>query len=154
MLTLIIQTMRHELRKTKKPSPSPLWPFDSWVILQQTIIDLEKIAQEPCPKELSLKAEKRGAEREGLLGCSDMNPKERIDQMGQGGIVTMSCGSGIGIGGNAAAMGSGSGVGGFGGGGTQPSGQTSGGGGAGLSGQGSGIGGGNESLRGSGGIIG
>lgn len=58
-----------------------------------------------------------------------MNPKERIDQMGQGGIVTMSDGSGTGIGGNAAAMGSGTGIGGFGGGGTQPSGQTSGGGG-------------------------
>jgi hypothetical protein len=99
------------------------------VIFQQTIIDLEKIAQEPCPKELSFKVENRGTEREDLLGCSVMNPKERIDQMGQGGIVTMSDGSGIGIGGNAVAKGSGSGVGGTGGGGTQPSGQISGGGG-------------------------
>jgi hypothetical protein len=115
------------------------------VILQQTIIDLEKIAHEDWPMELGLKAENGGTEREGLLGYSDIKPQERMHQMGQGGIVTMSDGSGTGIGGNAAAMGSGSGVGGFGGGGTQPSGQLSGD--AARFGQGSGIGGGSGSPR-------
>lgn len=27
---------------------SPLWHFGQWLILQQTMIDLEKIAQEDC----------------------------------------------------------------------------------------------------------
>ena len=145
MLTLVIQSMRRELRKTRRPSPSPLWPFDSWVILQQTIIDLEKIAEQACPKGICFKAENRGTEREDLLGCSDIKLDERMNQMGQGGIITITDGSGIGIGGNGVTLGSGSGVGGFGGGGTQPSGQGSGGG-ARL-GQGSGIGGGSDSLR-------
>jgi hypothetical protein len=38
--------MQRELERTRLPRQSPIWFYDPWVMLQQTIIDLEKIDQD------------------------------------------------------------------------------------------------------------